>query len=323
MQRDSCRVSEPELSIVTPLFFSAPYLREFYDRICSSAGEITSNFEIILVNDGSPDKSLEIALSLFEIDPRLRVIDLSRNFGQHKAIMTGLSHARGSQIFLIDCDLEIAPEVILQFNEKMKETGADVIYGVQDSRNDRYIDRFAGKLFYTIFNLLSTDRLPVNLVTSRLMSQHYVASLIKHKEREVLIGGLWIITGFNQVPLVVCKTNKGSSTYSWGKRISILVNAITSFSNKPLVLIFYLGIVISFLSGLAALVLIIRRLFFGVFLEGWPSLIVSMWLLGGMMIFCLGVIGIYLSKIFIETKQRPYTIIKHLYERSDAKTNEV
>jgi putative glycosyltransferase len=115
----------------------------------------------------------------------------------------------------------------------------------------------------------------------------------------------------------VTKTSKGSSTYSLRRRIAMFVNAVTSFSSKPLVLIFYLGCVISLLAGLAALQLVIRRVFFGVFLEGWPSLIASIWLLGGLTILCLGVIGIYLSKVFTETKQRPYTIIRQVYGSSD------
>jgi putative glycosyltransferase len=129
--------------------------------------------------------------------------------------------------------------------------------------------------------------------------------------------GLWAITGFRQVPLPVKKHYKGQSTYNLKRKISIFVNALTSFSSKPLVYIFYLGCAIIFISGLAALYLIIRSLFFGHYLAGWPSLIVSIWLLGGLTIFCVGIIGIYLSKVFMEAKQRPYTIVKRLYEREE------
>ena len=148
------------------------------------------------------------------------------------------------------------------------------------------------------------------------MSQRYVSALIQHQEREVLIGGLWVVTGFEQVPMLIHKASKGSSTYNFSRKAAMIVNAITSFSNKPLLFIFYLGCAILLLSTVAALDLIIRRLFYGTLLVGWPSLIVSIWLLGGLTIFCLGVIGIYLSRIFIETKQRPYTIIRQAYERN-------
>jgi putative glycosyltransferase len=132
----------------------------------------------------------------------------------------------------------------------------------------------------------------------------------------VFLLGLWTITGFKQVPMIVQKQSKGTSTYNVRRKISILVNSITSFSNKPLVLVFYLGCLISGIAFIAAMYLVLRRIFFGVLLEGWPSLIVSVWLLGGLTIFCLGIIGIYLSKVFTETKQRPYTVVRHCYERA-------
>jgi len=146
------------------------------------------------------------------------------------------------------------------------------------------------------------------------MQGGYVRALLQHREREFVISGLWILTGFKQIPVMVTKHHQAASSYSLRRKISHLVNSITSFSNKPLVLIFYLGCFILLVSSIAAVDLIIRKILFGTLLEGWASLIVSIWLLGGLTIFCLGVIGIYLSKIFIEVKQRPYTIIKQVFE---------
>jgi putative glycosyltransferase len=142
------------------------------------------------------------------------------------------------------------------------------------------------------------------------MTKKYVAALMQHQEREFVMSGLWAVTGFNQVPITVKKHHKGESAYGLRRKLSHFVNAVTSFSGKPLVLIFYLGSILIILSSVAALDLIIRRMFFGIMLQGWASLIVSIWLLSGITIFCLGVIAIYLSKIFIEVKRRPYTIIR-------------
>jgi putative glycosyltransferase len=307
-----------ELSIVTTLYRSALYLEEFYRRACAAAEKIARDFEIILVNDGSPDNSLEVALSLVERDARVKVIDLSRNFGHHKAMMTGLARARGELVFKIDCDLEEDPDLLVTFHAAIKESGADAVYGVQEARRGRWWERVSGALFWKLFNVLSNVPVPANLLTVNMMTQKYVASLVRHQEREVFLAGLSAITGFKQVPLVVRKHSKGQSTYTLSRKIALLVNAITSFSNKPLIFIFYLGAFISFISGAFALHLIVDALFFKGYLGGWPSLIVSIWLLGGMTIFCLGIIGIYLSKVFVETKQRPYTIIRDLYDRSDA-----
>jgi putative glycosyltransferase len=307
-----------DLSIVTTLYCSAPHLEEFYARVRDVAERVASDLEIILVNDGSPDDSLQIAVSLHQRDRRVKVIDLSRNFGHHKAMMTGLSHARGELIFLVDCDLEEEPELLETFYERLKATAADVVFGVQQKRRGGFFDRVSGAIFFKLFNALSTHPIPPNVITARLMTRKYVWALVQHQERETLMAGLWSLTGFKQVSMPVKKSQNPTSTYNLRRKVSHFVNAITSFSSKPLVLIFYLGCFILFLSTIAALDLIIRKLFFGTLLEGWASLIVSIWLLGGLTIFCLGVIGIYLSKIFIEVKQRPYTIVKEVYEYSPA-----
>jgi len=304
-----------DLSIVTTLYSSAPYIEDFYARISRAAGTITDAYEIIFVNDGSPDNSLDIAKALFEKDHRVRIVDLSRNFGHHKAMMTGLAHASGDLVFLIDSDLEEEPELLATFYDAITTSGADVIYGVQQKRKGSFVEKIGGHLFYGLLNHLSNYPIPSNIITARLMRKRYVVRLIEHRDREVFIAGLWAITGFEQLPIIVNKTDKGTSVYDLKRKLSILVNSITSFSNRPLVYIFYLGILIMACSGCAALYLIIRRLFFDVLLSGWPSLIVSVWLLGGITIFCVGIIGIYLSKIFMETKDRPYTVVKEVYEK--------
>jgi putative glycosyltransferase len=303
-----------DLSIVTSAFYSAPQLEEFYLRSCAAAEKITKSFEIIVVNDGSPDNSLEVALSLVRRDERVRVIDLSRNFGHHKALMTGLAHSCGDLVFLLDSDLEEEPELLAVFHQKLATTDADVVFGVQERRKGKLFERLSGFLFFKLFNALSSHSLPDNFITARLMKRKYVSALLQHREREMLLAGLWVLTGFTQVPLPVTKHSKGSSTYSIRLKIAQAVNAITSFSNKPLVLIFYLGCAILVLSTAAAIYLIIRKIIFGALLLGWASLIVSIWLLGGLTIFCLGIIGIYLAKVFIEVKQRPYSIVKDIYE---------
>lgn len=304
------------LSIVTTLYQSASYLQEFYERVSAVATLFTPDYELILVNDGSPDNSLDIAVNLHRADSHVRVVDLSRNFGHHKAIMTGLAHARGSLTFLLDCDLEEEPELLIPLHEEMQRTKADVIYGVQSQRKGGWFERLSGAIFYKTFNLFSEYPLPQNMVTARLMTSRYVRALVAHQERELLIGGLWVMTGFHQVPLTVHKQSRKVTSYTLAKRISIFVNFITSFTSQPLKFIFYMGALISTIAALAAAYLVIRILFFGSMLSGWPSLIISIWLLGGLILFSLGVLGIYLAKIFNEVKQRPYVIIRDIYEQN-------
>lgn len=301
-----------KLSVVTTLYGSARHLAEFHARVTAAVGRVTSDYEILLINDGSPDDSQEIALKLCEDDPHVGLVELSRNFGHHKAMMTGLAHARGDLVMLIDCDLEEPPELFESFHKTLISHDADVVYGVQQERRGGLWSRFAGRLYYRLFNFLSSHAIPENVLTARLMTRAYVRSLVRHRERELCISGLWVITGFRQVAIPVSKLSLSPTTYSLSRKLAIMVNHLTAFSNRPLIYVFYLGCLILLLSSLTGAYLVVHRLLFGM-LEGWASLMVSIWFLGGLMIFCMGVIGIYLAKMFSEVKQRPYTIIRGRY----------
>ena len=307
-----------KLSIVATLYLSAPYLQEFYTRISREAKRITLDYELILVNDGSPDDSLELAIALHEEDPRVIVIDLSRNFGHHKAMMTGMSHARGERVFLIDCDLEEDPELLGEFHTAFDGNESDVVYGVQDSRKGGLFERASGRLFYLLFNLLSGQVIPSDVAVVRMMSRRYVRSLVAHRESELLIAGLWQNTGFRQDPFSIHKRSKSGSTYNLRRKMGLLVRGITSFSNKPLIYIAYLGFGMLALSSLYIIYRVLVLLFAGHPPEGYTSLIVSVWFVGGLVIFSLGIIAIYLSVVFVETKNRPYTIIREIYGGQDA-----
>jgi putative glycosyltransferase len=304
-----------KLSIVATLYQSAPYIAEFHQRITSAARQLVGDeYEIVLVNDGSPDHSLALAVEL-TLDPRVIVIDLSRNFGHHKAMMTGLSHANAEQVFLIDIDLEEEPECLLSFANAMISEKADVVFGVQQQRKGKGFERFTGEWFWQLFNLLTGLKLPKNIATARLMSRRYVDALLAHGEREVFIAGLWHITGFKQVPQVIQKHSSSATTYTLRRKLSLLVNSITSFSNKPLVSIFYVGVAISLAALMYITYLVFHWSFGSKLLSGWTSVMASIWLLGGLIMSSVGVVGIYLSKIFSETKQRPYTIVREIFGR--------
>ena len=313
-----------KLSIVATLYQSAVYLEEFHRRASTTAQQLTGDdYEIVLVNDGSPDRSLEMALRLCESDPHVVVVDLSRNFGHHKAMMTGLKHARGEWLFLIDSDLEEEPEWLLSFSEQLARGVCDVVYGVQRQRKGGFFERWSGRWFYILFRTLTGLALPENAVTARLMTRRYVEALLCHDEREIMIAGLWLITGYAQHPCLIDKKSHSTSTYTLRKKASILVNSVTSFSNAPLVAIFYSGICILFLAGCYIIYLVFHWLSLAMPPSGWTSVMASVWLLGGLIISFIGVVGIYLSKIFSETKRRPYTIVRQTYGRYTPKTASV
>ncbi|WAH63825.1 glycosyltransferase family 2 protein [Xanthomonas hortorum] len=305
-----------KLSIVATLYQSAPYLKEFHSRATAAARRLAGDdYEILLVNDGSPDESLELAIAIAETDPMLAVIDLSRNFGHHKAMMTGLAHASGELVFLLDSDLEEEPEWLQQFFEKMRHDDCDVVYGAQQRRKGGIFEKWSGEWFYRAFKLLTGMMLPENVVTARLMQKRYVTALVEHREREVFMAGLWHITGFDQRACIVKKHSTSETTYTLRRKLSLLINSVTSFSNVPLVSIFYTGVAICCVSVAYIGYLFIHWAFLARPLSGWTSVMASIWLLGGMIISFIGIIGIYLSKIFSETKQRPYTIVRQIHAK--------
>jgi putative glycosyltransferase len=303
-----------KLSVIATLYQSAPHLLTFHQRMTRVAQAWAGDdYEMVMVNDGSPDNSLALAVHLAETDPHIVVIDLSRNFGHHKAMMTGLAHARGESVFLIDSDLEEEPEWLFGFAEHMTQSGCDVVYGVQAQRKGNWFERWSGYWFYRLFQLLTGLALPENLVTARLMRRRYVEALVRHDEREVFLAGLGQITGFDQQPHAVVKRSRNATTYSLRHKLVLLVNSVTAFSNAPLIAIFSVGLSISLFAAAYAVYLLINGQFFARPLNGWTSVMASIWLLGGLIIFFIGVLGIYLSRIYSETKRRPYTIIKHIY----------
>ena len=303
-----------KLSIVSTLYCSSPYVNEFHQRASAAArAAVGLDYEIVLVNDGSPDNSLDLAVRIAESDPHVVVVDLSRNFGHHKAMMTGLAHARGELVFLIDSDLEEEPEWLLPFHQQLRDEDCDVVFGVQARRRGDGFERLFGKLYYWMFRLLTGIAQPDDIVTARLMSRRYADALVSHREREVNIGGLWVITGFSQSQRVVRKHTSSPTTYTLRKKISHIVNAVTSFSSFPLVVTFYSGLAISLLAAIYILYLVLRYYFISEPPQGYTSTIASIWLSAGLIIFFMGVQGIYISKIFSEVKQRPYTIVRQVY----------
>ena len=302
-----------KISIVATLYRSADYINSFHQRVTDTVCKITNDYEIILVNDGSPDNSLDVAIALANSDPHVMVVDLSKNFGHHKAMKTGLSYAKGDRIFLIDSDLEEEPEWLAEFSKVMKDSGCDMVFGMQKSRKGGWFERVSGAIFWRLFSFLTHIDFPQNPVTARLMSRRFVDALLEFKEREIFIHGLWHITGFEQRAVLITKHNTSPSTYTLGRKLALLSNSIVSFTNAPLVMIFQCGILIFLLSLAISGWLFYRWMFQSLAVAGWASVMVSVWMLGGLIISFIGVVGIYLSKIYTETKQRPFTIVRSIY----------
>lgn len=304
------------LSIVTTLYLSSEYINEFYDRITAVANTITESYEIIFVNDGSPDNSLEIVKKISDQDFHVKVIDLSRNYGQHRALMCALEYSQGDFVFLTSVDLEEQPEILSQlWDAIIKNEDIDVVIGKLEEKPNIFFNKLYSNLFYKFFNFLSKVKISSKDTLSRLMSRNYVNALKQYSEKDIFLPAIWEDVGFRQIRINAKKSYKGKTSYTLSKKISMVINAITSFSNMPLVYIFYIGLIFISISIIFMIYLIIRKLFFGVVFQGWTSIITSLFLIGGIIIFSLGIIGIYLSKIFIQVKSRPKILVKKIYSK--------
>lgn len=301
------------------MYRSSGYLKEFHRRATETLARLgITSYEIVFVNDGSPDDSLQVAQGLLDMDDHVVIVDLSRNFGHHKALMVGTEHARGARVFLLDCDLEEDPELLGPLIAAMDSSGSDVVFGVQQFRRGGPFERFAGNFYFTLMNAFSGIKFPRNVLTLRLMTRRYVDSLLLHRERELLISGIWHLTGYQQIALPVTKHKINATTYPLHKRIALVTTSIIAFSDRPLRAIFYAGIAMVCASLLYIAYILAAYLINGSGVSGYTSLILSVWLIGGFNFLFLGTIGMYVATIFSETKQRPYAIVRAVLRRDGA-----
>jgi putative glycosyltransferase len=306
-----------KLSVVTTLYKSEPFLERFVDRVSKAVQELgIEDYEIIAVNDGSPDDSLTTMLKLKEANPHIVVVDLSRNFGHHYALLAGMEVSKGDFVFTIDCDLEVSPSVLSQFwMVHLSHMDVDRIYGVQETRKGKFVEKCGGSLFYRIFNSLSETKIPSNILTESLMSRQYVEEFVRMGDANLFLAGMFSWVGFNQMPLVCKKGQRETkSTYTFAKRLALSLQALTSFSAYPLRLLFTTGGCLSLISFTYGIYLIVKKLVFPSFvLSGYTSLIVLLLFSAGVIVMSLGVLGLYIEKLFNQTKNRQRYIIKHIY----------
>ncbi|MBL8393689.1 MAG: glycosyltransferase family 2 protein [Candidatus Accumulibacter sp.] len=305
----------PQISIVSTMYRSQPFLDEFLAACLAALHQIDIvDFEIILVNDGSPDNSLTYALERRQDIAQLVVIDLSRNFGHHHAMQAGLQHARGELVFLIDCDLEVSPLSLPAFYGKLRETGCDIVFGYQEARKGGWFEQISGGLFWKGFNLLSETKIPENIVTERIMTRRFVEALLQLGDRNLFLGGMMSWTGFHQIGMAVSKKQRaGESSYTLIKRVNLMVNAVSSFSAQPLLWLFNIGGFITLTSFSYVLYLVIRKLVFGDALLGFTSLMGLIAFNLGILTMAIGLVGIYLGKVFNQVQNRPTYIVKAIH----------
>ncbi|KJS01756.1 MAG: b-glycosyltransferase [Desulfobulbaceae bacterium BRH_c16a] len=299
------------LSVVIPVYQAELCLDELYVRLKSSLEIITSDFEILLIEDCGGDNSWKVIERLAKADERLRGFQFSRNFGQHYGITAGLDHCRGEWVVVMDCDLQDRPEEIPRLYAKAQE-GYDIVLARRGSRQDPLLKRISSWMFYKTFSYLADIDFDGDSGNFRIMSGKVVANFRRMREQLRFFGGLVQWMGFPTSSIEVKHAERfsGKSTYTFAKLWKLATETIIAHSDKPLRLAVRFGFSMAFFSFCYGSYILGHALLYGSSITGWSSLIVSLYFIGGIIIAILGILGIYLGKIFDENKKRPLYIIR-------------
>ncbi|NIM10827.1 MAG: glycosyltransferase [Candidatus Aminicenantes bacterium] len=299
-----------DISVVIPVYKNERFIDELVSRLQVTLTTITNDFEIIFVNDGSPDNSWELIKGNAVNDPRVTGIRFARNFGQHTAITAGVDYCSGHWLVVMDGDLQDRPEEITKLYQKARE-GYDVVFARRQVRKDKFFKKITSKLFYKILDRLVDGRTDPTVANFGIYSRKVVDYFKKMRERSRLFPLFIRWLGFKTAYVVVKhgERTSGKSAYNFSKKIKLALDTIISMSNKPLSLSIKLGFIIALISFLYGLILVIRYLGWGIPVLGWTSMMVSIYFLGGLLLSMAGILGLYIGKIFDEVKNRPLYVI--------------
>lgn len=297
-------------SVVSPVYGCAGCLEELVERILESLAQRDETFEIILVDDGSPDGAWTRISELATIHPGVRGIRLSRNFGQHYAIAAGIEHASGNRIIVMDCDLQDAPEEIPKLLAA-SDQGYDAVFARRLSRQDSALKRFNSWIFYRLLTYLTDVEQDHTTANFGVFSRKAIATVNRMPEFDRCFPLMVKWTGLSSTTVDVAHAERmdGRSSYSFRKMLRLALNIILSYSDKPLRLVVKIGLGFALFSFLIVILSIVGYLAGDIAVAGFTSIIASVWLLGGVMVSCVGIVGLYVGRLFNDTKRRPYYVV--------------
>ena len=303
------------LSIVVPVYNEQEVLPEFHRRVCGVLAGLEGSSEIIYVNDGSRDNTLAVLQELRRNDPRVSIVDLSRNFGKEIALTAGLDHARGLATVVIDADLQDPPELIPEL-VKQWNAGYDVVYAKRTERSgETWVKKLTAKLFYRLIKRVGEVAIPEDSGDFRLLSRRALDALKQLREQHRFMKGLFAWIGYPQQAVLYRRDARfaGITKWNYWKLWTLALEGITSFTTAPLKIATYAGVLAALLGFVFALFIVYKTLVYGDPVRGYPSLMVIVLFLGGIQLLALGVIGEYLGRMYTETKHRPLYLVKDLY----------
>ena len=304
------------ISILIPAYNEEPVLDKLFTRLANLANETKDyDFEFLFVNDGSKDKTLDFIKDYADTDPRVSYLNLSRNFGKEIGMIAGLDHATGGAVVIIDADLQDPPELIPEMI-KLWEDGYDDVYAKRKSREgESWFKKFTSKMYYK--TLQSVTRIPIQEDTGdfRLLDRRVVEALKQFRESQRNTKAMFSWVGFHKKEILYDRDSRAAGETKWNyvKLVELAIDGITSFTTAPLRISTYAGIAVSILAFIYLVYLVIRTVFLGVDLAGYPSMMAVILFLGGVQLLSLGIIGEYIGRIFNETKQRPLYLIEEYH----------
>ncbi len=313
------RAAKPLISIVAAFYNEEKTVPAFFEEVERVARTMQCRVEYICVNDGSRDCTLELLCERLASNPHIRIIDLARNFGKEAAITAGLAHAKGDAVVIIDADLQDPPALIPALMAKWRE-GYDMVYGVRTSRKvDAALKRWTAQGFYALFNRMTDVPIPKGAGDFRLLDRRVVNALLSLPERNRFMKGLFSWVGFRQTGVDYVREQRiaGATAWSYRRLANFAIDGLTSFSIAPLRMASLMGLAVSLLGFLYAIYLIVRTLILGVDVPGYASVMVAIMFLSGIQLVCLGLIGEYLGRLYIEAKARPLYVVSNIFEQSD------
>ncbi|MBN9536786.1 MAG: glycosyltransferase family 2 protein [Reyranella sp.] len=308
------------LSLVVPVFNEEEAVDLFLDTVVPQLERASLRFELVFVNDGSRDNTFARLFDRGCSDRRIRLVNLSRNFGKEAALTAGIDHARGDILIPMDIDLQDPPELIQAFVARWRE-GYDIVYGMRSGRHsDTRAKRLSADWFYRVFNSLSAVRIPPNVGDFRLVDRRAVEVLRQLPERNRFMKGLFAWVGFNSIGVPYERPSRavGTTKFSLWRLWNFALDGVVSFSTAPLRAWFYVGVVIATIAVLYALFIVTRVLILGIDTPGYASLLIAVLLMGAIQLLSLGIIGEYLGRLFLEVKGRPIYVVEGIYEDGTA-----
>lgn len=311
-------------SVIVPMFNEEEVIEHTYERLKEVMDRTDERYELLFVNDGSKDRTVEIVSMICDFDPNVRLIDFSRNFGHQIAISAGMDYAQGDAVVVIDADLQDPPEVILAMIDKWKE-GYEVVYGKRLKRKGETIfKKLSAMFFYRLLRSMTSVDIPVDTGDFRLIDRKVCDVLRGLKEKNRFVRGLISWIGFRQTSVEYVREERfaGETKYPLKKMIRFALDGITSFSYKPLKIATYVGFALSLGSFIYLMIVIIQKLFnIGYPEQGWASIVAVNLFFNGIILVILGVIGEYIGRIYDESKDRPLYIIRDVHGHSEAEPN--